>query len=238
VTGRGFELKAQLVRAAIQTMDAIWSVLPQARFIHVDPVIHVVASPKYPEEQPDAEAYRLSQFQAWDMIGGRVWPELGGQEKYLDVIGVNFYPHNQWFYNLKGIRPIRKFTPLNRRHPLYRPFRDLLREVHQRYHSPMVIAETGAENRLRSGWFRYICQEAKAAMEAGVDLNGVCLYPILNHPGWVDDRHCHNGLWDYANPEGRREVYGPLAKELRQWQRVFEGIEEPKSRLQITKVAG
>jgi len=238
VTGRGFELKAQLVRAAIQTMDAIWSVLPQARFIHVDPVIHVVASPKYPEEQPDAEAYRLSQFQAWDMIGGRVWPELGGQEKYLDVIGVNFYPHNQWFYNLKGIRPIRKFTPLNRRHPLYRPFRDLLREVHQRYHRPMVIAETGAENRLRSGWFRYICQEAKAAMEAGVDLNGVCLYPILNHPGWVDDRHCHNGLWDYANPEGRREVYGPLAKELRQWQRVFEGIEEPKSRLQITKVAG
>ena len=41
-----------------------------------------------------------------------LWPELGGQEKYLDIIGVNFYPHNQWFYNLKGFRRIRKFTPI------------------------------------------------------------------------------------------------------------------------------
>src|SRR5882762_5302202 len=35
VTGRGFELKAQLVRAAIQAMDAVWSVAPNARFVHV-----------------------------------------------------------------------------------------------------------------------------------------------------------------------------------------------------------
>ena len=81
VTGRGFELKAQLVRAAIQAMDAIWAVQPDARFVHVDPIIHVVASPRHPEEQPEAEAYRLSQFQAWDMLGGRLWPELGGQRK-------------------------------------------------------------------------------------------------------------------------------------------------------------
>ena len=36
------------------------------------------------------------------MLCGRLWPELGGGERYLDIIGVNFYPHNQWFYNLKG----------------------------------------------------------------------------------------------------------------------------------------
>jgi len=234
VTGRGFELKAQLVRASIETMDAIWSVLPDARFLHVDPIIHVVPSPKHPEEQSAAEAYRLSQFQAWDMIAGRVWPELGGQEKYLDVIGVNYYPHNQWFYNLKGIRRIRKFTPLKRHQPLYRPFRELLREVHQRYHKPMVVAETGAENNMRSGWFRYVCEEARAAIEEGVDLNGVCLYPILNHPGWVDDRHCHNALWDYANSEGHRKLYSPLAKELRQWRTVFEGMEQPIERLRKT----
>src|SRR5258708_25053553 len=36
-TGRGFELKAQLVRAAIEAMEAIWSVMPRARFLHVDP---------------------------------------------------------------------------------------------------------------------------------------------------------------------------------------------------------
>src|ERR1051325_8456038 len=174
VTGRGFELKAQLVRGAIRAMDAIWTVMPQARFVQVDPIIHVIASQSRPEDQPAAEAYRQSQFQAWDMLGGRLWPELGGQEKYLDVIGVNFYPHNQWFYNLKGFRRIRKFTPIRRGHPSYRPFRQMLTEVYARYHRPMIIAETGAENRLRAGWLRYVCGETRAAMAGGVPVHGLC----------------------------------------------------------------
>ena len=33
VTGRGFELKTQLVRATIETMEAIWNVIPRARFV-------------------------------------------------------------------------------------------------------------------------------------------------------------------------------------------------------------
>src|SRR4029079_4860170 len=118
VTGRGFELKTQLVRAAIEAMDAIWAVMPTARFVHVDPIIHVIASPRRPEEKAEAEAYRQSQFQAWDMLSGRIWPELGGHEKYLDILGLNFCPHNQWFYNLKGFRRIRRFTAISRRHPL------------------------------------------------------------------------------------------------------------------------
>ncbi|MGN6552532.1 MAG: beta-glucosidase [Verrucomicrobiota bacterium] len=221
-TGRGFELKTQLVRAAIQAMQAIWDVSPTARFVHVDPIIHVQASPRRPEERAEAEAYRQSQFQAWDMISGRVWPELGGHEKYLDIVGVNFYPHNQWFYNLKGFRRIRKFTPISRRHPLYRPFREMLAEVYDRYHRPMLIAETGAEDRIRPGWLRYVCGEASAAINEGVPVHGICLYPIVNHPGWTDERHCHNALWDYPDARGRREIYQPLAQELRRWQNYFE----------------
>jgi hypothetical protein len=222
VTRRGFELKTQLVRAAIETMDAIWSVMPEARFVHVDPVIHVIASPKRPEEAPEAEAYRLSQFQAWDMLSGRLWPELGGQDKYLDILGLNFYPHNQWVYNLKGIRRIGKFQPLSRKHPSYRPFRQMLDEIDKRYHRPIFIAETGAEGRPRAGWFRYVCEEVDAAVNAGVPVHGICLYPILNHPGWLDDRHCHNGLWDYPNSRGERKIYKPLADELKRWRNFFE----------------
>jgi hypothetical protein len=221
-SGRGFELKTQLVRAAICAMDAIWSVMPHAHFVHVDPVIHVVAALKRPEDKPDAEAYRLSQFQSWDMLSGRLWPELGGHEKYLDIIGTNFYPHNQWFYNLKGFRRIRRFTAISRRHPAYRSFREMLAEIHERYHRPIFIAETGSENRIRAGWLRYVCSESLAAIEAGVPIHGMCLYPILNHPGWSDDRHCHNGLWDYADANGRRQIYEPLARELKAWQKVFE----------------
>jgi hypothetical protein len=222
VTRRGFELKTQLVRAAIETMDAIWSVMPEARFMHVDPVIHVVASEKRPEEAPEAEAYRLSQFQAWDMLSGRLWPELGGQEKYLDILGLNFYPHNQWVYNLKGIRRIGKFRPLTRKHPSYRPFRQMLAEIDQRYHRPIFVAETGAEDRARASWLRYICQEVNAAMDAGIAVHGICLYPILNHPGWLDDRHCHDALWDYPDSRGARKIYKPLAAELKRWRNFFE----------------
>jgi beta-glucosidase/6-phospho-beta-glucosidase/beta-galactosidase len=222
VTNRGFELKAQLVRASIEAMKAIWQIMPKARFVHVDPIIHVIAHPNHPEERDAAAAYRLSQFQAFDMIGGRLWPELGGEEKYLDILGVNYYPHNQWYYNLKGFRRIRKFTPLSRRNPLYRPFREMLTEVYERYHRPVFIAETGAEDRARAGWLRYVCQEAEAAIDQGVPLHGICLYPILNHPGWVDDRHCHNGLWDYPDQRGERKIYPPLAAELRRWRTMFE----------------
>ena len=220
--GRGFELKRLLVRAVIHTMDAIWSAMPDARFVHVDPVIHVIAALKRPEDKPDAEAYRLSQFQSWDMISGRLCPELGGNEKYLDIIGANFYPHNQWFYNLRGYQRIRRFTQISRKHPSYRPFRDMLAEVYERYHRPMLIAETGSENRLRASWLRYVCEETQAAIEAGVPVKGMCLYPILNHPGWNDSRHCHNALWDYADANGDRKIYEPLARELRRWQTMFE----------------
>jgi hypothetical protein len=133
------------------------------------------------------------------------------------VIGVNYYPHNQWEFKGKMI---------SRTDPRYRPFREILMEVYQRYGRPMLIAETGTERRARAGWLRYVCNEARAAMRSGVPLNGICLYPILNHPGWADDRHCHNGLWDYADKEGRREICRSLAAELKRQRALFEEQQE------------
>jgi hypothetical protein len=56
--------------------------------------------------------------------------------------------------------------------------------------------------------------EARAAAAAGVPVEGLCLYPIIDYPGWGDDRHCYSGLWGYADDEGHREIYEPLAQEL------------------------
>lgn len=220
--GRGFELKAQLVRATIETMKTIRAEHPSARFVQIDPIIHVIADPKHPEEREAAENYRQSQFQAWDMLAGRLCPELGGNEDCLDLIGVNFYPHNQWYYNLKNFRPVRKFRAVQRISPLYRPFREMLREVYERYGRPLFIAETGTEGRLRRSWFRYICEETRAAISTGTPVQGICLYPIVNHPGWEDDRHCENGLWDYPDESGNRQIYKPLEAELREWRQTFE----------------
>jgi hypothetical protein len=222
--GRGPELKAQLVRAAIAATEAVREVDPGARIIHAEPIIHIAADPDYPEEAPAAEAYRQSQFQAWDMIGGRMCPELGGRPEYLDVLGANYYSNNQWIHQDPNLPPSRrrKDLLLLPSHPLHRPVREMLQEVYERYGRPVFIAETGIEGDARPSWLRYIGQEARAAAAAGVPVEGLCLYPIIDYPGWGDNRHCHTGLWGYADDEGRREIYEPLAEELTHQQRLWE----------------
>jgi beta-glucosidase/6-phospho-beta-glucosidase/beta-galactosidase len=214
--GRGNELKAQLVRSAIAAIEALWDVDARSRIVQIDPLINVLpANPENRSHAKAAEAYRVSQYEAWDMLAGRRQPELGGAEKYLDIIGGNYYVHNQWILQGSFI------SQHNRR---YRPFREILAEVYARYERPLFVAETGIEDELRPSWFRYVCNEAFAALQAGVDLHGICLYPIVNHPGWDDDRHCHNGLWDYADESGNREIYQPLADELQRQREIFRAI--------------
>ena len=214
-TGRGVELKIQLVRAAIAASEAIWSVAPRARLIHADPVLNIIHDPLRPQDRLDAAGCHAAQFQAWDMLAGHLWPQLGGHQRYLDIIGLNYYPTNQWML------PDRR---LHRTHHRYRLFRAILAEVWARYHRPLVVAETGAEADERAAWLRYIGGEVQAALASGVPVAGICLYPIVNHPGWDDDRHCHNGLWDYPDPAGDREVCAPLAEELQAQQGRFAAV--------------
>jgi hypothetical protein len=206
-TGRGLELKCQLVRATIAATDAIRAVAPHARIVQVDPLINVVTRPDAPlSERQGAAAYTRVQFQAFDMIAGRDWPQLGGDSSYLDIVGGNYYVHNQWELNGRFIERTDK---------RYRPLHSLLADLYTRYGKPIFLAETGIEEDRRAEWLSYISGEVIAALENGVPVEGICLYPIVNHPGWDDDRHCHNGLWDYCNDSGHREIYNPLAEELR-----------------------
>ncbi len=205
--GRGDELKAQLVRAAIAAIDGVREVSPAARVVHTEPLINVVAQPRRPQDRVTAERYRLAQFAAIEMLAGRLRPELGGHERYVDVIGVDYYHDNQWYFGSgRKIRP---------GHRDYRPLREMLGEWRQRFGRPLLIAETGIEDGARPRWLRFVSREAGAAAAAGTPVEGLCLYPIVNHPGWTNDRHCHNGLWDYADAQGRRRIYEPLARELR-----------------------
>jgi beta-glucosidase/6-phospho-beta-glucosidase/beta-galactosidase len=218
VEGRAYELKAQLVRASIAAIEAVWEAHPGARVVHTDPVIHVHADPERPQDRAEAEAYTRSQFDSWDMLAGRLYPEVGGHPRYLDIVGVNYYPHNQWIFRDLPFNP--DFA-IGRDHPQYRRFRHILADVHQRYGRPMFVAETGAGDEHRPGWLRYIGHEVRAAMQSGVPIEGVCLYPIVNFPWWDDGHHLHNGLWDAVDAQGEREIYQPLARELARQQRRF-----------------
>ncbi|MDX9874046.1 MAG: hypothetical protein RBS88_03980 [Spongiibacteraceae bacterium] len=208
--GRGFELKHQLVRASIAAIEAIRAVDARARFVQIDPVIHVRAASDRPGPQREAERLRLAQFEAWDMLCGRQWPGLGGDPAYLDIIGVNYYSDNQWYLGGVTIEPGTAD---------YRPFADILEEVWTRYRRPLLIAETGAEGDARGPWLSYVSKQAGQAMRRGVPIEGICLYPIVDYPGWTNERHCPVGLFGFADTAGERPVHREVATELREQQR-------------------
>lgn len=209
--GRGYELKCQLVRASIAAIEAIRAVDPRARFITAEPLIHVSpgADPKLVQA---AETSRLTQFEAFDMLVGAREPGLGGHPSLLDVVGVNYYPENQWYYGGSTL-------PMG--HHAYRPLSDMLAEAQARYGRPLLVAETGAEGSGRAAWLHYVCAEVRAVMDLGVPVEGVTCYPILEYPGWDDERACPAGLLSEPDAAGRRTACAPVAQELRRQQAAF-----------------
>ncbi|MDZ5645778.1 beta-glucosidase [Nitrospirillum sp. BR 11828] len=203
--GEGDRLKCLLVRAAIAAVDAVRTAIPRARFVYAEPAINVAAGAPVAEEQAAARSYHLSQFEAYDMLSGRLRPELGGAPGYLDIVGVNFYPYNQW--HLGGAT-----IPFGRHD--YRPLHELLVEFHDRYGRPMVISETGAEGSARAAWLHYVAAEVRQAQALGVPVHGVCLYPVLDYPGWDNDRPCDVGLLTARDADGRCGLHRPLVEEL------------------------
>ncbi|HEX2140690.1 MAG TPA: hypothetical protein VHK28_00250, partial [Candidatus Limnocylindria bacterium] len=207
--GRGAVLKQQLVRGAIFAMDAVRAELPGVRFLHPEPLINVATDASRPHERHQAVTATEAQFEAWDMLAGRMAPELGGADRYLDVLGANYYPDNQWA--LDG-------ATLEADSPHRARLSTLLATLHERYGRDILISETGTEDGARGAWLREVSAEVDRAVGTGVPVGGICLYPVLNHPGWEDDRHCQNGIWDYPGVRGGRRAYRPLVQHVRREQ--------------------
>jgi hypothetical protein len=205
--GRGFELKVQLARASIAAMVELKSVDARARFVHCEPMMAIHHDPTSGSPLADAAGWHEAQYQAFDLISGRLWPQIGGDRSFLDVIGVNYYPWNQ---RLHG-GPV-----IGADHPSHQPPGELLLENFARYGRPLLIAETSTEGHERAAWFRMIHREAMRARARGAPVEGICIYPIIDHPGWTDDRLCRNGLFGLDVEDGRREIHFPLAEAIRE----------------------
>jgi glycosyltransferase involved in cell wall biosynthesis len=202
---RGYELKCQLARASIEAMHELRAVDPRARFVHAEPLLAIHHDPQNGRPLWEAHGYHDAQFQAFELIMGRMWPQLGGDPSFLDIVGVNYYWNNQWIHG---------GSPIDMDHPWYRPLSDLLVEVAARYDRPLMIAETGTEGARRASWFAYIRNEVARARRRGVRVEGICLYPVADHPGWDDDRLCPNGLLGHDPHSGSRTVEPNLAREI------------------------
>lgn len=186
--GGGEVVKIQAVRAALAATAELRAVDPRARMVTSEPMIQIHA-PEDPDEQQLTETFWANngQFQALEMLLGMFRPELGGHAGAVDLIGCNYYTNNQW--RLHG-------TTVPAGVHYYRPLSELLAGMYARFARPLYISETGCEGSFRPAWLRYVAGEVAAARARGTPVEGICLYPILDHPGWDDGRHCPNGLFD------------------------------------------
>jgi beta-glucosidase/6-phospho-beta-glucosidase/beta-galactosidase len=224
-------LRLALCKAAIAGVKAIREVDPGARMIHIDPLVRVVA----PRDRPDQiEAARheteVDTFLAWDIIAGREHPEFGGSPEILDIVGANNYSFGQMEYREHG--PHAALPPGDDR---IAPLCDMLQTVWERYRRPMIIGETSGMGDGRAGWLKDVMCESLAAVDRGMDLQGVCLFPAVDMPDWHTGEWLHNGICDMVEDgENLKRVPDQeYVDELRRWQkelnRVTELDEDPYS---------
>jgi beta-glucosidase/6-phospho-beta-glucosidase/beta-galactosidase len=217
-----FRFRLALCKAAIAGVKAIREVEPQARMVHIDPLVQVVAPRDRPDlvEAADHETY-VDTFLAWDILYGKEHPELGGSPEILDIVGANNYSFGQMEYREQG--PHQALEPNDDR---IKPLCELMRWVWERYHRPMIIGETSGLEAGRDEWLRDVMDESLAAVNAGIDLHGICLFPAVDMPDWHTGEWLHNGICDLKE-EGndlKRMPYEPYIAELRRWQQELNRV--------------
>ena len=210
--GRAAELKVSLARAALRGIDAIREVCPEARIVNVDPVCRVVVDDDDPARLEHARRFNEQYvFEFWDIVSGRLMPELGGSPSHLDIVGINYYWTNQWALGREGV-------PLADDDPRRVPLAELVRATWRRYGCEIVITETSALGEARAPWIHELSLMAEELLGEGVPLGGICLYPILGMPEWHSrDQWTRMGLWDLEREQDvlERKACGPMMAALR-----------------------
>jgi hypothetical protein len=190
---------------------AIKNINPKARFLHVEPLLHIVPPADEPELEDLAQETRNHQFQVWELLRGTLEPELGGEPEALDLMGVNYYYNGQM--EVTG-----KHLPWEPPDPRRATLAALLEEVHSRYSRPLIIAETGHFDDARPRWLHEVLAETLRVMKS-VPVQGVCIYPVIDRHCWHDpSKLIRCGLLDQE-----RQHYPDYTKTLRDWQHIYSG---------------
>jgi UDP-galactopyranose mutase len=103
------------------------------------------------------------------------------------------------------------------------PLRELLEGIFDRYRRPLCVTETSHVGEGRAAWLRDVSEQVGLAIDRGVPVIGVCLYPVIDRCDWDDASHWHNsGLWDLREEPGgglTRVLNRDYAEELLRAQR-------------------
>ncbi len=220
---QGWKLKYELMRAYVEGVAALKYADPTVRILTTEPLVNMVPPLNPTEKEIVAAAYaHESQYQALDILSGRLCPELGGKPEYLDIVGLNYYYTNQWVYDMSDLLPWK-----GERDPRWVPLRSLLTEVYERYERPIALTETSHPGIDRPLWMKFIAEEVAAVIQQGLPMWGICLYPIIDRPNWDDLSDWHaSGLWDAElrkEEPPARVLYEPYAAALLEAQALLTG---------------
>jgi len=218
-TNQGWEVKYCLMRAYIKGIDALKAADPLVRILTTEPLINIVPCTAASfEESEIAKNLHEAQFQVTEILCGRMCPELGGSEDYLDILGYNFYFNNQWTAEPHEYLDW-KIGELN---PKFIPLHQLLIAAYQKYNRPIVLTETSHPKEDRPLWIKMIEVESQKILQAGLPFWGICWYPIVNRPDWdyLHDWH-YAGIWDdvYDKDLPGRVLHTPSAEALAEAQK-------------------
>ena len=218
-------LTLALATADIAAAKAIRQVIPDARMVHIDPLIHVVAPNDRPDLAEEARRETIDDaFFAFDVIAGLKHPEAGGSPDILDIVGFNNYSFGQMEY-----RPEGPHAALEPGDPRIRPLCDMIEDGWKRYRRPVSVAETSGLHGGRDDWLNDVVRESLAAVNRGVDLHGICLFPAVDMPNWHNGEWLHNGIADVERlPSGAlmRNPFLPYVEALHDWQRRLNRVTE------------
>src|SRR5690554_6175536 len=126
----GFDIKYHLCKAAIKGIEALKEAAPTCQVLLVEPMIHI--HPGIEGTEDEVWQVNEDQYQAMDMILGRMCPELGGTPMHADLLGFNYYYDCQWEH--KG--PRIPWPDLDATVSRRIPFSNLLKRAYERYGKP------------------------------------------------------------------------------------------------------
>ena len=108
--------------------------------------------------------------------GGRALLDL--EPGHVDVLGLDYYAHNQWQYWSREDGIVSAPDPL--------PLADVIEQYWHRYRLPLVLGETNVRGFAsdRATWLKYTLEQCEMARERGVPLNGYCWFPFVDSCDW------------------------------------------------------
>jgi beta-glucosidase len=194
--GRGLRGFAAIARNVLPALTAasrrLRGLLPHARHVHVETAERATG------EGADGAAYAAwandRRFLLTDLLTGRPVDRrrpfvadllrVGGGELldvapgHVDVLGVDYYAHNQWHWTAAAVGTT---VP-----PAPPPFSELLREYWERYRLPLVVGETNIRGGPsdRATWLKYTLEQCELAARAGIPVVGYCWFPFVDSCDW------------------------------------------------------